>query len=111
MENYWGTIKEVLSSIAGVLVAVTPLALGFMAFYQWKMNRKMTKVDQKFDKVDGKIDTVEANTNGLVKHLIASKDAEIKTTGELGKAEGKAEATAKAKIEIDELNKKASPER
>lgn len=97
MENYWVTIKEVLSEIAAVLVAITPLALGIMAFYQWKMNRKISKV--------------EKNTDGLVSHLVVSKDAEIKSTGELQKEIGKAEATAEAKIEIDKLNKDSNPEK
>lgn len=63
------------------------------------------------NRLSKKLDTVEKNTNGLVKHLIESKDAEIKTTGELGKEIGKAEATAEAKIEIDKLNKDSKPEK
>lgn len=80
-------------------------------FWLNRLDKKMSKVNEKVDIVDGKVDTVEKNTNGLVKHLIESKDAEIKTTGELQKEIGKSEATAEAKIEIDKLNKDSNPEK
>lgn len=73
-------------------------------------------IKDRFDKkrakaAQDKLDKVEANTNGLVSHLVKSKDAEIKTTGELEKEKGKSEAKAEAKIEIDKLNKDSNPEK
>lgn len=71
----------------------------------------LDRLKKKLDTVKEKVDTVEKNTNGLVKHLIESKDEQIKTTGELEKEKGKSEAKAEAKIEIDKLNKDSNPEK
>ena len=49
-----------------------------------------------------KVDKVHKEMNGM-------KDALVKGAGELGKEQGKAEATAEAKIEIDKLNKDFKP--
>jgi len=90
MESYWRTIRDMLSSIGGFLTAITPLAIGVMAFYQWRTNKKVTLVHKEM--------------NGM-------KDALVKGAGELGEEKGKREATAKAKIEIDKLNKDSQSEK
>lgn len=53
-------------------------------------------IKDRFDKkrakaAQDKLDKVEANTNGIVSHLVKSKDEQIKTAEELGKEKGKAE--------------------
>lgn len=77
LETLWSTIKDILSSVQGILVAITPLGIAWIAYKQSKIGKK--------------VDNYHKEVNGKMGEL-------LDTTKKLGNAEGRADLKEEQKL-------------